>query len=80
MHNRMPAILRPGDEDAWLDPDRSEPEGLLALLNPYLAREMEAYPVSPRVSSPANDSPDLLEAVPAGRAAAGAARPGPNPA
>jgi putative SOS response-associated peptidase YedK len=80
VHNRMPAILRPEDEDEWLDTDRSEPERLLALLDPYPADLMEAYPVSSRVNSPANDTPDLLEPAPAPRATAAAARGGPNPA
>jgi putative SOS response-associated peptidase YedK len=77
VHNRMPAMLLPEHEAAWLDPDRSEPEGLLALLNPYPARLMEAYPVSGRVNSPADDSPGLLERVTGPRAAA--ASGGANP-
>ena len=35
-----------------------------ALLTPYPAEEMIAYPVSTRVNSPANDSPDLVESLP----------------
>lgn len=79
VHNRMPAILLPENEDLWLDPDQGEPETLTALLRPYPAREMEAYPISPRVNSPSNDSPDLLEPVPAPRATAAAVGAGPNP-
>jgi putative SOS response-associated peptidase YedK len=62
VHNRMPAMLLPEDEDLWLDPDQ-EAGRLTSLLGPYPAGEMEAYPVSPRVNSPANDSADLLERV-----------------
>lgn len=60
IHNRMPVILRREDEGEWLDPENTAPEHLLPLLRPYPAREMEAYPVSKRVNSPTNDTPDLL--------------------
>ncbi len=63
VHNRMPAILRREDEELWLDPGRVEPEQLMALLSPYPSSEMEAYPVSTRVNSPANDSSDLLRCI-----------------
>jgi putative SOS response-associated peptidase YedK len=35
IHNRMPVILLPEDEDHWLDPDISEPEAIVRLLRPY---------------------------------------------
>ncbi len=63
VHNRMPAMLRREHEGLWLDPDRVGPERLMESLGPYPAGEMEAYPVSRRVNSPANDSADLLERV-----------------
>ncbi len=63
VHNRMPAILLSKDEDLWLNPDQVEPELLVALLSPYPVSAMEAFPVSRRVNSPANDSADLLERV-----------------
>ncbi len=71
-------LLREHEEE-WLDSDQSEPERLTALLGPYPAREMEAYPVSSRVNSPSNDSPDLLDPVPARDATAAAESTGPNP-
>jgi len=46
LHNRMPAILRPGDEAEWLDPDVTDPAQVERLLVPYPADEMRAYPVS----------------------------------
>ncbi len=52
----------------------------MPLLGPYPAHLMEAYPVSSRVNSPANDTPDLLESVAASRATAGAGSAGPNSA
>ncbi len=35
VHDRMPVILLPEDEDEWLNPDRTEPEELLPCLKPY---------------------------------------------
>jgi putative SOS response-associated peptidase YedK len=61
IHNRMPVILRPGDEELWLDRSRFEPERLHSLLVPYDADEMEAYPVHPSVGSVKNDGPELIE-------------------
>jgi putative SOS response-associated peptidase YedK len=55
-HHRMPVVLAPDEERAWLespDPD---------LLDPYDG-DMDAYPVSTRVNSPANDDPGVVEAV-----------------
>ncbi len=55
IHDRMPAILPREDYDAWLDTDLDDPNVLKALLRPYPAEAMCAYPVSTRVNSPAND-------------------------
>jgi putative SOS response-associated peptidase YedK len=41
IHDRMPVILNPEDEAAWLDPDIVEPERLLPLLKQYPADKME---------------------------------------
>ncbi len=60
VHNRMPAILLPGDEDKWLDPVVTTPTSVLPLLNPYPADLMEGYGVSRAVNSPVNDSPDCI--------------------
>lgn len=61
IHNRMPAILSPDDEDTWLDPDVSEPDLLLPLLRPYPESEMEAYPISPAINSTRNNYADLIK-------------------
>jgi putative SOS response-associated peptidase YedK len=42
IHNRMPVILLPEDEDHWLDPDMSEPDEITSLLRPYPADLMTA--------------------------------------
>ena len=35
IHNRMPVILLPEDEERWLDPDMTEPAEIVRLLRPY---------------------------------------------
>lgn len=42
IHNRMPAILLPDDEEAWLDPDLTEAESLVGMLRPYPDDLLEA--------------------------------------
>jgi putative SOS response-associated peptidase YedK len=60
LHDRMPAILPRGKEETWLRPGPVGPADLAALLAPYPAGEMEAYPVSGKVNDPKNDGPDLV--------------------
>ena len=60
VHNRMPAILDPNDEAAWLDPGLTEPHAVLGLLHPYQADRMEAYPVAPLVSSVRHEGSELI--------------------
>jgi putative SOS response-associated peptidase YedK len=63
VHERMPVILTRDAEAAWLDPKTQEPEKLLPLLKQYPAGEMEFYPVSRDVNSPAIDRPANIERV-----------------
>jgi len=63
IHNRMPAILRPEEEAAWLDVSIKDVPAILEMLKPYPAEEMEAYPVGRRVNSPAVDEPGCIEMV-----------------
>jgi putative SOS response-associated peptidase YedK len=58
IHNRMPVILPAASQAQWLDP--APRSGLQSLLVPYPAAEMEAYPISTLVNSPANDRPEIL--------------------
>ena len=62
IHNRMPVILAARDYEHWLS-SAVMAESLLALLRPYPAEEMAAYRVSRLVNSPANDVPEVIEAV-----------------
>lgn len=60
IHDRMPVILRPEDYRRWLDPEQHEPARLQAMLSPYPADEMTAWPVSTLVNRPANDRPECV--------------------
>ena len=62
VHDRMPAILAPGDEAAWLD--HATPIGqALQLLQPHPEREMEAVAVDRRVGNVANDEAGFIVPV-----------------
>lgn len=63
VHDRMPAILRPEDENLWLDRSVTDVPSLLNVLRPYPAEEMEVFAVSKRVNVPAVDDPMLLNSV-----------------
>ena len=54
----MPVIIAPDDRERWLKgPNPRE------LLKPYPSEEMTMWAVSPKLNSPKNDSPDLLEPI-----------------
>jgi len=63
IHDRMPVILSPADEDLWLDPDLHDPAPLLGLLKPYPAALMQLRVVSQLVNKPQNEGPQLLEPI-----------------
>ena len=54
-------ILDPKDYEVWLDPAIQQTDTLQALLKPYPAEAMEAYPVSRLVNNPRFDSPQCVE-------------------
>lgn len=60
IHDRMPVILAPGDEDAWLDPATPEPV-LHELLAPLPAALTSRREVGFAVSDVANDGPECLD-------------------
>lgn len=62
IHNRMPVILPVPARDQWLDPT-TDLAGLQALLVPLDADQMEAYPVSTMVNSPAHDTPECVARI-----------------
>ena len=59
IHNRMPLIIDPADFDRWLTATAPPAD----LLRPYPGDEMEAYPVSKAVNSPAKDEAGMIERV-----------------
>lgn len=61
IHNRMPAILNKHDEQAWLF--EKDELYLKKLLQPFDALKMDAYQVSSKLNSPANNSPEIIERV-----------------
>lgn len=62
IHDRMPVLLTPEAEELWLDEQETQ-EDLLALLHPYVAAEMKAFPVSLLVNSPINNVPEVLNSL-----------------
>jgi putative SOS response-associated peptidase YedK len=64
IHDRMPLTVASGDWATWLDPDRTDPDGILELLRPALPGELEAYAVSRAVNNHRNNGAQLLEPLP----------------
>ena len=60
IHDRMPAIVKPEDEEAWLDTSACGLDRAIALIDPYPAALMQTHDVSTLVNSPANDQPACL--------------------
>jgi putative SOS response-associated peptidase YedK len=61
IHERMPVILDPSDFPAWLGEGEAGADALRALLRPYPAEPMNAYPVTRYVNHPEHDDPRCLE-------------------
>jgi putative SOS response-associated peptidase YedK len=61
VHNRMPVILQKADEEAWLNPDITEPEHLLPMLKPYPAEDMETWRVGDGAKNPRYDTAELIK-------------------
>jgi putative SOS response-associated peptidase YedK len=61
VHDRMPVLLHARDVSRWLDPAVRNAEDVVGLLRPYAAGEIEARPVSKRVSDPRVEGPELIE-------------------
>jgi putative SOS response-associated peptidase YedK len=61
LHNRMPAILDPGDYDNWMDTKRVSAPDAATLLRPYDAEGvLQSYQVSQAVNSWKNEGPELI--------------------
>jgi putative SOS response-associated peptidase YedK len=64
LHGRMPLLIAPDDYAAWLDPARTEPARVHALLASPLSDALSFRPVDPRVNDPRFDKPDCLGPAP----------------
>jgi putative SOS response-associated peptidase YedK len=60
IHNRMPAILKPDDEECWLSGETFTAGHLTDILAPYPYGEMRIVPVSSLVSNPAIDDERVI--------------------
>lgn len=60
VHNRMPVILPRNLYDGWLSPT-TPPTELQAMLVPYPAEVMHAFPVSTYVNSPGREGRECIE-------------------
>ncbi len=67
VHERMPVILSPKHYTLWLDPGVTQTQTLQDLLCPYPAHEMKSCRVSPRVNTPACDTPECIDPIPPNR-------------
>ena len=61
IHNRMPVILRPEDEERWLDASRTPFVKAQSLLKPLPEELMDAHDVSTIVNSAKYDGPSTAE-------------------
>ncbi len=61
-HDRMPVIIDPEHADKWLNLDSTD-EVLTSLMRPFDASEMEAFPVSKKVSNSRYKGADCIERV-----------------
>lgn len=63
IHSRMPLILPSTEYSFWLEASETEISRLNALLQPYPAVEMEAFPVSDLVNHPNQDRIECIQPV-----------------
>ena len=59
----MPVILRPEDEEQWLDASRTPFVKAKSLLKPYPEELMDAHDVRPIVNSAKYDEPECIQPV-----------------
>ena len=63
LHTRMPVILPEESWDAWLGETPADSGALKALLKPYPADDLVAWPVDKRVGNVRNNEPSLIEPI-----------------
>jgi putative SOS response-associated peptidase YedK len=60
IHNRMPSILLPENEDRWLSKTPLSAGDLKEILAPFPAEDMSMYPVSSFVNTPVTDDERII--------------------
>jgi len=63
IHHRMPCILRPEDEAAWLDNEVTDIAAAKALLTQYPSEKLATHPVSTAVNKVTNEGEALVRPV-----------------
>ena len=63
IHKRMPVILRPENEERWMNPDLQEPSEITKLLDPVDQDLLETYEISTFVNSPKNQGEQVIRAM-----------------
>ena len=63
IHNSMPVILRPEDEEQWLDVSRTPFAKAKSVFKPYPDELMDAHDVSAIVNSAKYDGPECIRPV-----------------
>ena len=61
IHDRMPVMLEPDEQESWLESD--DEDELQELLDRYPDELTEPHEISCAVNNPSNDSPDVIEPV-----------------
>ncbi|MCH9808651.1 MAG: SOS response-associated peptidase [Alphaproteobacteria bacterium] len=61
IHDRMPAILKPEDYEAWIDCSSGSSVGMGKLLKPAAKGLLEIIAVSRELNNPRNDFPEVQE-------------------
>ena len=61
IHERMPVMLEPGEEQTWLA--GADADAWRSVFDPYPDDVLRAYPVSSRVNDPSNDDPSIVEEI-----------------
>lgn len=60
IHPRVPVMLDPSSWEAWLDPERTDPQHVQACLHSVTPTALDVQAVGQRVSNPRHDDPSCL--------------------
>lgn len=63
INGRMPIIIKPEDQERWLDPAVNDMASLYDMLRHYPSGQLSVFEVSAAVHSPKPNSPDLIERI-----------------